>query len=182
MRFSKMIFLQCLSVMLLSACSMVGGKQEPGLPPETQVGANTFGCKVNGKLLLPKSIGFSPARIGLRTRLLSENHLNIIAGNAADDDSRMVVFDIRNLGTRVFDLKDTTKIGDFFVTTAAYIDNNIMYGGGNSLDRAKGWIKITKCDKEKGIFSGTFEFTLYTKDSLTERSVEITEGRFDVKI
>jgi hypothetical protein len=172
--------------MLLSGCSFWSGIKpadpEVSLPPETQTGANTFGCKVNGKVLLPKSTGITPGRIGLSMRLLSKNHLNIIAGNAADDDFRMVVLNIRNLATGIFNLEDTTKVGDLFITSADYIDNNIIYGDGNRQNKSKGWIKITKCDKEKGIFSGTFEFTLYATDSLTERSVEITEGRFDVKM
>ena len=32
----------------------------PQLPPETQTGANTFGCLVNGKVWLPKGGGLLP--------------------------------------------------------------------------------------------------------------------------
>ena len=32
---------------------------EPALPPETQIGANTFGCLVNGKILIPQGSSLS---------------------------------------------------------------------------------------------------------------------------
>ena len=39
--------------LLLIGCSS-DSKPEDGLPPETQIGANTFGCLIDGKLLLPR--------------------------------------------------------------------------------------------------------------------------------
>jgi hypothetical protein len=33
-------------------------KEKPHLPPETQTGANTFGCYINGKLFVPKNTIF----------------------------------------------------------------------------------------------------------------------------
>ena len=30
------------------------------LPPETQTGANTFGCLINGQIFLPKGLSLSP--------------------------------------------------------------------------------------------------------------------------
>ena len=37
-----------------------GGNPVDQLPPETQTGANTFGCLVNGKVFIPKDSGLNP--------------------------------------------------------------------------------------------------------------------------
>ena len=64
MKFSyyfSLLWLLCLPV--LQTCSLLP-KPEPTLPSETQIGANTFGCLVNGKLWLPV---FSIGSPGLTT-------------------------------------------------------------------------------------------------------------------
>lgn len=50
----KKTILIFMTTMLLIACSDDSNPGD-GLPPETQTGANTFGCLIDGKLLVPRS-------------------------------------------------------------------------------------------------------------------------------
>nr|WP_315174346.1 hypothetical protein [uncultured Flavobacterium sp.] len=58
----KNLLLLILTVFTLISCDKDGqifaGKDQ--LPPETQTGANTVGCLVNGKVFLPKKEGINP--------------------------------------------------------------------------------------------------------------------------
>ena len=47
--------LQILAVLLLFIGCSSDSNPEEGLPKETQTGANTFGCLIDGKLLVPRS-------------------------------------------------------------------------------------------------------------------------------
>jgi hypothetical protein len=49
----KILYLIVLHTLCLGACNKI--YIEPSLPAETQIGANTFGCKVNGKKWIPKA-------------------------------------------------------------------------------------------------------------------------------
>jgi hypothetical protein len=57
----KNLFFLLTAITLLTACDKDGqifaGKDQ--LPPETQTGANTVGCLVNGKVFLPHQQGIS---------------------------------------------------------------------------------------------------------------------------
>ena len=44
-----------LFIMMLAGCSTDSNSPEDGLPPETKTGANTFGCLIDGKILLPRN-------------------------------------------------------------------------------------------------------------------------------
>ena len=45
----------------LSCCNNDDDNGGDTLPPETQTGANTVGCLVNGEVFLPKAEGINPA-------------------------------------------------------------------------------------------------------------------------
>lgn len=57
----KSILLFTISLTLSSCSNDDDNNSGDTLTPETQVGANTVGCLVNGKVFLPKSQGISPA-------------------------------------------------------------------------------------------------------------------------
>ena len=52
MKRQSFLLLACLFSLLLSAPHCKKDRFE--LPPETTTGANTFGCKVNGKVFVPR--------------------------------------------------------------------------------------------------------------------------------
>ena len=53
MKRQSFLLFACLFSLLLSASRCKKDRFE--LPPETTTGANTFGCKVNGKVFVPRS-------------------------------------------------------------------------------------------------------------------------------
>jgi hypothetical protein len=81
-------------LLLITACGCVNdniqNNQQDELPPITQTGENTFGCIIDGEVLVPKD-GSSGSLDGIIHRYLGlriyiENStFKIIAGNAAED-------------------------------------------------------------------------------------------------
>jgi hypothetical protein len=146
---------------------------EPDLPPETQTGAGTIGCYINGKPWWPKpyvSIGipqflevvFDESRdnfFGLNARKDASfsEHLNIYVVNAS-------------LGSNIM----VSRNSDSFYNSKNKNNCELSY-----LDTTKTRILvITKLDKINRIISGFFEFTAVNncKDTL-----RFTQGRFDSK-
>ena len=60
------------------------------LPPITQTGANTFGCVINGEVLIPKdsrgSLGGVSPKKGITVAYLQNNNFTIDAGNFRDEN------------------------------------------------------------------------------------------------
>lgn len=162
----------CLFSMLLltSRCK----KDRFDLPPETTTGANTFGCKVNGKVFVPRD-GRGRPGLFCQYAYLGEGEgggwfLNIPATDWKSDDAVGIATDsllVEEGGT--YDFKNQKGYPQaYYFKTAKYL----------KLDTNTGKLHITKFDKINRILSGTFEF-VGTKRS-TGESVSITEGRFDI--
>ncbi len=62
------------------------------LPPITQTGANTFGCVINGEVLIPKdATNYPPGPIPRGLKVYYQNNtLKIDAGNLADIDGNRI--------------------------------------------------------------------------------------------
>jgi hypothetical protein len=166
----------CLAaLLLLSTCT----KPDP-LPPATEVGAQTFGCYVDGRPFVP-----SPTKGVLNAYPPIESYYEHLLGGkylyitATSNDGRGFLFYI----------KDAIKPGRYEVdqdarpmTQDAYTPGYIQYmepGNGYVTNaRHTGWLNLTRCDTTLGIFSGTFEFRAYSNTSKT--SVQVTDGRFDL--
>ena len=54
MKYIKITLLALGVITLFTFSQCKKNKEEPQLPPETTTGAMTFGCKVNGKVFVPK--------------------------------------------------------------------------------------------------------------------------------
>jgi len=153
------------------------------LPPITQEGKNTFGCKIDGKVWVPyySCIGFSANPCG-------ELAVNVFRTNK--DSSFPVSFSIK-AGQKARD----NSFNSFTIETPT---NKGIFGTGNKFDsleihflrpvvqfyenynyyQKQEKFEITRLDFNNKIISGVFEFTLYK--SMTD-SIKITEGRFDLK-
>ena len=55
----KHLLLLFTALIILNGCS--NDDDNASLPPETQTGANTVGCLVNGKVFLPHAEGLNPS-------------------------------------------------------------------------------------------------------------------------
>lgn len=171
-----LLLLLCLFTLLTaSKCkkNTINPNSDNGLPPATQIGANIFACKVNGK------------------PWISGTHMFDIGGGAGDtlsvkgsnpkDGIYAERFYIQvnkvNDSVSIYRLNDTTNNFARYSTNQSCfnIQDGYSLGMGYSID---GQLTITKLDRAKKILSGTFSFIIPTKYCDT---LKITDGRFDIK-
>lgn len=161
-------------LVLCTQCSWSGLKndpkpKEPKLPAETASGLNTFGCRVNGQVFVPKGSPFNgPVLSASYTR---GNVIFVDAINRSTNQSMQIkLVNVSVVGTYSFN--DTTSHRARFRDTSSeteceYLTNN----------QHTGWVEITKLDVNSRIIAGRFAFKAYSSRCQT---VEVTEGRFDV--
>jgi hypothetical protein len=186
MKFKHLLILASLFFITLTASECKKhktGNPVDQLPPETQIGANTFGCLINGKVFLPKGPSLSPilqcAYQHLNTDYskgfffqLSASHkfsTNDLSGIGIYTDSLPIIEETFNLG-------DDHKGGAY----GLYLRYN---GAGNinlySKATLGGQLTITKFDEVTQIVSGRFWFNVV--DSTTADTIHVTNGRFDMQ-
>jgi hypothetical protein len=168
---------------LLSCCSkdnkVLGNSGSSQLPPETQTGANTVGCLVNGKVYLPSQRGIN-TDVNCFYQFVDNEYF-----------FTMAFADNANFGPDVsVQTGKTTLIqGNTYVLNKNYPTDGDYTGGGGSFRLSStnkfyttsiktGELKITKLDPANSIISGTFWFDAV--NSAGEK-VEIRQGRFDWK-
>ena len=153
------------------------------LPPETQTGANTFGCLINGQAFLPKGPSLSPilqcAYQYLNTNY-SQGYFFQLSGSdrskSTDITSVGIYTDSLNINENVFQLGDN-KPGNAYgfysrknlqgVNMALYTTSNLA-----------GQLTVTRFDEINQIVSGTFWFNAVNTNGDT---VHVTDGRFDMQ-
>ena len=150
---------------------------EDQLPPETTTGAMTFGCKVDGKVFVPKDGNGKP---GLYVQYVYLGnvpdggwHLNIPAIDYQSNERTNVNISTDSLllgENKYYEIKNLTGY-----TQAFYSSTGDIY---RKLDVDSGNLFIKKHDLVNHILSGTFFFTA-TNSGGTK--VNITDGRFDIK-
>ena len=152
------------------------------LPPLTQEGKNTFGCKVNGEIWVPYykcgGTGNPCGEIAVdvyRTNISTSLPLSFsIAVGQKKSDNSLTAFVIEtkmNQGIFVVGNKIDSVIINYQKPVGQLYYNYNYYSKVEKLE-------ITKLDTVNKIIAGIFEFTLYK--SVTD-SIKITEGRFDLK-
>jgi hypothetical protein len=140
------------------------------LPPIATEGNSMFGCRVNGKVWLPKDSWMSPA---LRLELYNPVYSNII-GLIARDHSvtgfpqgfSIFIAPITDTGFIVFDKHSLEYSWSRFYNPDEFESEPIQ----------KGFIHFKKVDRIKGSVAGTFEFDVYSRD--LQDTIHITDGRF----
>lgn len=184
MRTYPLLFLA--AALLLAGCKK--DDPEASLPPPTQVGANTGGCLVNGEAFIAEQQGGS----------LLTNPFPALDGGFAFDSVYYVTLsgkyqDVR--GTVLLFLR-TQRAGTYMLnrTTQYYpqgsprvILNHATFtiagsGGETYVTNAQhtGKVVLTRTDVQRGISSGTFEFTAASTFD-PSKTITITKGRFDRK-
>lgn len=150
------------------------------LPPETQTGANTFGCLVNGQVFKPggaQLIGgslqcnYQYVNNGFYFTLIGRNKAgsNLLSSIGLYTDSLMIQQgDIISLKARI----KGNSSGNYYKAINSFqyeqydTDGNIY----------KGILQIKKLDPVNQIVSGTFWFDAMDSNG---KKVEVREGRFD---
>ena len=158
-------------------------KKDDGLPPETQTGANTFGCLVNGKKWIPTGGAGLFSRIepvygGLYDIPLNPRVIAIkVRANSPGREGMDIFVRASKVGEYIFN-KSTLSINNDSKAEnyAAYGDTEgrVYYTN----PQATGKVIITKADTITGNVAGTFYFTARNPKGET---IEVTKGRFDVK-
>jgi len=151
---------------------------EPQLPPETTTGAMTFGCKVNGKVYLPKGgdgypgiiteypfLGNGPGggwflNIATRDRSISSSR----PGVSITTDSLLLI----EGNTYQLQVQKGSSTGEYFLGIFSY----------KIKSDDSGTLFIIRHDQTQRILSGRFSFTATSNSG---EKVNITEGRFDVR-
>ena len=165
-------------------CKKHNNPKEDVLPPITQEGKNTFGCKVNGKVWIPYYPCFGlPAgatQLSYEIRPFYDTAIlpmffSLRAGNNADGGSGFFIGQNSTISDRIF------RPGNIMDSILINFTSNTWHGYYN-FDSPPGSYPreflITKLDTVKGIVSGTFAFTLYSDPG---DSVVISDGRFDLQ-
>lgn len=149
-----------------TSCEKYKEKVWTELPPETQVGANTIGCLVDGKLWATSKLpGYTlaPRMVATYTKKNEGYELYFVAeGHNGGMACRIVNPKTGNntsLLTGQFDFVDNCKL-------FKRIDANLY---------------IDKLDISKGIVSGNFTFDIPCEEN-KDNIIQITKGRFDMRM
>lgn len=181
-RMKTFCFAMTLFIMTILSCKKQIISPIDQLPPATQVGANTFGCLINGQAFIPKTKGLlagggGGAPIQSQYMLISANGTAFYItarrdmGNGSVDGVSISTDSLRiSEGKTLLLTKSSTPglaAGFYGINLASYKTNSNVIGQ----------LTITHLDTIKQIVSATFHFNAVSKRGDT---VKITNGRFDV--
>jgi len=185
MKTTQYIFLICL-LSLFASCKKDPPAEpeptEPVMPPATQIGANTFGCYIDGELFVAndgESVVSLPAVSGSfneSTKMLSiqgSRELERTSEFTTSDDVRFscIVDNGVNEYFQYVEIEEYVGYSSFGVLPCTYYHNK----------NGKGICRITHLDEEKNIISGTFYMDLINPDCEEDTLIKITDGRFDFR-
>jgi hypothetical protein len=151
------------------------------LPPETQTGANTFGCLVDGKVWVPR-VPLLAVTYQDISALISEKNgtgsggvsCNLVDLETQQDNSLSLT-----IGKTLF---ETGKFCDPLIGVGMqFKDTNGKWYQSNYHHQSQNCVTITRFDTTNNIISGTFNFVVYDDTIHIERKIVISDGRFDVK-
>lgn len=151
------------------------------LPPTTQEGKGTIGCRINGEVWLPYSNDFKSTS---KTARYLEKEKTLFIGGFDDQSSQGLFLGLTNYsgqtGTYELDSICTdlpnvcANTGGY--STSKYLEKLVTY---QTSSQFRGKAVITK-HTSNGIVSGTFEFE--AKNRATGKVIKITDGRFDLNV
>ncbi|WP_304067356.1 DUF6252 family protein [Pedobacter glucosidilyticus] len=170
-----------ISYLSLSASSCKKDKTGiDALPPATQEGRNTFGCLVNGEVLLPKVKGLGVGQPVLRGSYYYQNFnekVGYYLTISATDNNSTLKSIIINTDSLKIEQNKTYMFENFGMKGLSYARYTVSLDTYYTNTDNSGELKITRLDESKKIISGTFWF-----DAVNEvgEKVEVREGRFDM--
>ena len=167
------------------------------LPPITTTGANTAGCYINGKLLIPKNnnqaIG-GPLIYGLKYHLgnsfgdpLFNDYFAITIRNRKDIDGDDIYIHfnqmVQGVGTYVLGQSNGNRFTASPNNNHAVLERGVNSGNIQTYlsSPTSGSIIINRFDWASNIISGTFSFSLYNANNPSD-IIEVTQGRFDINL
>ena len=144
----------------------------PVLPPETQTGANTFGCKVNGDIWIPNGAPFTIPAFDVQYYKSTGGLL--IKTNRSDKGQSLNIY--------LYGVYQPNQYNIFNPNTNAFVYSNSnsscnWYDRNNSSQT--GIVSVTKIDTTNKIVSGRFNGAILLNGC---PDINITDGRFDFKM
>ena len=170
MKVKNLLKITALALFIALPLSCVEPEEPTELPPETQKGANTFGCLVNGELFVAQ-----PHFVWFGQPYVHAVYFVDLKGN-----SGLTIKGSNSNGFIEFGLTNSESEKLITPSISYYQDNANRFQIRNT-----GEVFLTKLDLENRIVSGTFEFEiplLKDDETVEEITVKITEGRFDIKL
>jgi len=164
------------------------------LPEITSIGANTFGCKINEQIFLPRkgSLCFDCA---------NTPKLNLTYGYRYGEGHRLSIYTYNDIDGDVsikinmFNGEIPFTIGEYSISEY-YIDSKdiLVHNGITRISKlvsgeninsdfytdteVSGVLKILEINEDEEFIAGTFEFEAIDAEG---KIVKVTEGRFDIK-
>ena len=173
----KKLFLTLLITFTLSSCNDDDNKPSnpvDQLPPATQVGANTFGCLLDGEVFIP---GGGTNSLDCVYQFVDGGYYFAVQGNKRNENNNLIGISLGTINLQIvesntYQLKEQqpgNARGRLYFSTL-YNDTSTTYTGE---------LTITKLDQINQIVSGTFWFDVI--HPFTNQVVKVREGRFDMQ-
>ena len=152
------------------------------LPPITRIGANTFGCLVNGEVWVPRVdiLAFDPTRYDMIATVDERNGTGVVRIDCTLLDLDLGQDDWLEIisGPTFF---QAVQNCDPIVGVSAQLKITSGQGYQSSYHSSSdNCVTITRIDTANNIISGTFQFVLYNDFTNLNDKITITEGRFDM--
>jgi len=180
----KLLLIFLVSILLASSCKKNKSPEEQ-LPPETQTGAGTFGCLINGNVFLPKGDPLggpisSASYQYLNTSYSKGYFFSVSAKNTSTDFVKGISINTDSLTIQQGQTIVLEKYGKKGAAGAQFsiIGNDFIFHEYLTTTSEIGELKITKLDSINRIVSGTF---WYDAINSSGEKVQVREGRFDMK-
>ena len=170
----KLLYIPLLLLFIQSSC------KKEHLTKETQSGANTFSCKINGKVFIPcEFFGNKPINVGYN---INFTKVDLTAECILQDPIKYVSIELNNFhGVGEYILSDSNNIYDYEEVYSSNAYPGALTGKTYTSNLTRnGKVIITKDDRINFILSGTFEFTAANTHNISD-NVTVSSGRFDVK-
>ncbi|MBB2146417.1 hypothetical protein GM921_13025 [Pedobacter sp. LMG 31464] len=168
---TKLLLLLLLPLLMGASCKK---DKDDGLTKPTQIGANTFSCKINGENFIASQSLFGPTAIFVSNVQSSTPYFLLDGRNTNSQPYKEIelkIFEDVRVGV-VYKLGGGEQ--NYGSITYRYPDD-LYKTSINSI----GEVMFTRVDNTNKIYSGTFSFLCVNS---INQQIKITNGRFDVKI
>jgi hypothetical protein len=186
MKFRNLLLFLLTSVLLLGFHCKKHKSPEEQLPAETQIGAGTFGCLVNGNIFKPKGDPFGGPILScsyqfLNTSSSSGYFFSVSAKNTTNAAIKGISINTDSLAIQqgqTIILENFGKKGEASGQFSIFDNNTLLFNEYLTTVLITGELKITRLDSINRIVSGTFWFDAINPSG---EKVQIRSGRFDMK-
>ncbi|TAG01447.1 MAG: hypothetical protein EAZ44_08455 [Cytophagia bacterium] len=158
-------------LLIIASCKKKNQDAEPTLPPETQTGADTFGCILNGQVWTnsPRGQGTLPP---LECTPEGNGVLTIIARYSTPEKwEDLKFYSINVYGNGQYPIKKSLR------NVAGFFSKTVDMWSQDSDVSEDGLLTITRFDMSNRVIAGTFWFKLQKTGGTT---IEAKNGRFDI--